>query len=142
MQTLEELRAQGFSVEPSGERALVLLPDSASSFVLLHAGEWVQVATCVLEETELDDDTARPALNEFLLRVHARYLGCRFAYDEDGSLVMATDIYPENLAADHLANVVIQMDFVVSALLPLIRSTQSSKKVPSESELDRAFERS
>lgn len=139
---LQELRSRGFSIERDGDRVLVTLADSASVFVLLRADDWVQVASCIVGDDEIDASADTHALNEFLLHVHGRYLGCRFGYDEDGSLVMMSDVYPECLDAGHLANVMTQMDYVAGALLPVIRAACVSGELPSDSEVDRAFERS
>lgn len=135
----EQLRERGCAVERDSDRALVTSEESGSSWVLLSAGNWIQVAASVLDREEVSDEANRVALNEFLMRVHARYLGCRFGFDEDGALVVMSDVYPENVQAAHLIDVMNQMDSVTGALLPLLRAAICSGQVPSDSEVDRAF---
>lgn len=135
----EQLREHGCTVERDNQRALVTLEESGSTWVLLSAGDWIQVAASVLDCDELGEEGGRAALNEFIMRVHARYLGCRFGFDEDGALVVMSDVYPENIRAAHLLDVMNQMDSVAGALLPLLHAAILSGQVPAESEIDRAF---
>ena len=91
-------------------------------------------------QEEVARSADRQVLNEFLLRLHGRYLGCRLGYDTDGALVMMTDIYPGILAAQHVVDVMRQMDAVAGKLLPLLRSVVDSGELPAEPDVDAAFQ--
>ncbi len=135
----EQLRQLGCNVMREDERALVTRDDVASSWVILCAQDWIQIASVVLEHDELAEEASRDVLNEFVMQIHARYLGCRFGYDDDGALVIMSDVYPEDIHATHLVNVMLQMDAVARALLPLLRTALESGELPSDREVDRAF---
>jgi hypothetical protein len=78
-------------------------------------------------------------LGEFILTLHGRYLGCRLGYDEDGSLAIMADIYPDTASPKHVVAVIRQLDFVANTILPLIRNTLETGESPDSSVVDQAF---
>ncbi len=136
---IAELRALDCDVESTEDGLFVTLHDSASTFMVLQSDEWIQIASGVVELEELESSTGLVVLYQFLLGLQGRYLGCRFAVDDDSGLVVVSDVYPGNQSARHIVNVMAQLDGVCGALIPLIRSTLRTGEPPADSEVDAAF---
>ena len=130
---LKELAALGCEVDAEESRALVTPPDGTTSFVLLQAEEWIQVATLVVEENELRGSRGRARLGEFFLELHGRYLGCRFGYDEERALAIMTDVYPGNAKAKHIFAVMAELEYVATVVHPLIKSVLETDAIPPDS---------
>ena len=137
---LNEIVALGCAVDAEEEdRAVITLPDGASSFVLLRAEEWMQVATILVEPGELRGARGRSRLGEFFLELHGRYLGCRFGYDEDRALAIMTDVYPGHTKAKHIVAVMAHLEYVATVVRPLIMSVLETDAIPQDSAVDAAF---
>ena len=121
-------------------QAAVTIPNGETTFALLRGGDWLHIASALVEAEDLKGSVYRHALGELALRAHARLLGCRLGYDEDGSLVLQADLYPDTQEAAHVAIVLGQMDYVGSRLLPLVEHTLSTGAIPDDEMFDKAFE--
>jgi len=137
---LEDLQKDNFEImNKERQQAVIKLPDSDNVFIFLLSGDWLQVAAVLIENIELDKYLYRNLIGEIVLRIHSRYLGCRIGYDEDANLTIQNDIYPENQEGRHVAQVLWQMNYIGSAILPLIQETLLNGKFPNEEELDQSF---
>ena len=136
---IAELRELNCDVEPAEGGLFVRLHETASTFMVLQAGGWIQIASGIIEREEVEACARPVALYEFLLQLQGRYLGCRFALDDDSGLVIVSDIYPGTQGTTHLVNVMAQLDGVCGALSPLIRAAVRTGEVPPDSEVDAAF---
>lgn len=136
---IAELREFDCDVDLTEDGLFVGLHGSASTFMVLQADEWIQIASGILEPEEVDSCARPVVLYEFLLRLQGRYLGCRFTLDDDSGLVIVSDIYPGTQGTTHLVSVMAQLDGVCGALSPLIRSTLRTGEMPSDSDVDAAF---
>ena len=134
------LAAAGHDTEWHDDWALVTPPDGSFAFALQREGAWLQVVTNVLEPGDVKDAAHRNVLNELLLRVHGHFLGCRFGYVDDGSVDVAHDLYPGTATLEHVAPVMSHLDFVASALVPLMEAALAKGALPSDAAIDRAFE--
>ena len=129
----------GHGVTVEGEWALVQPLKCEYSFGLQYDDPWIHIVGIVVEAEHVTGAPHRAVLNEFLLQVHGRYLGCRFGYSDDGSLALMHDVYPGNATPAHIGRLLKQLDVTARALVPLMESALRDGIVPDADRVDRAF---
>lgn len=107
------------------DQAVVRSTELDATFVLTRAGEWVQAEQTLLERDALTDN-ARLAAAELALRIHSRFLGCRFAFDDDGSLKAVVDVFP-GTSVPHLIVMLSQLAYIASTILPLFEEVREDE---------------
>lgn len=136
---LDGLEAHDFrTLFLDGVQAGVQTPGGHATVAMTAADDWVQVSQTLIESETLDASPHAAAVYELALRLHARFLGCRFGLDEDRSLAIQYDVYPD-AAADHVAAAINQLMYVAAAALPLFIRALAQGRV-ADDDIDRAFE--
>jgi hypothetical protein len=137
---VEELEKDGFRVlHVEQSQAVVEIPESDSVFVLLHSEEWLQIAAVLLDRDAIQKSANEDALGRAVLRIHSRFLGCRFGYDEDSSLAIQRDIYPDNQNVPHIKTVIEQLDYIANSVLPLFQEALATGAFLDEGQINSVF---
>lgn len=99
------------------DQAVIRAREYGATFVLTAAGDWIQVSQALLDGDEIEDQV-RPMAADLALRIQGRFLGCRFAWDEDGALSALLDLFP-GTPIEVVTRALAQLSYVASATLPL-----------------------
>lgn len=105
-------------------------------FDIFEVGGWVQVGTVIFDDEELEKYDYKEELTEFVLTLNSRCLGCRFALEPDGSLLLVEDIQLEKIDADTINNAIDAISFVDYVFYEMIVETGRLGVPPSEDEID------
>ena len=137
---LEGLQTLGCGVQREGGAVFVSLPDDFAEFVLDWQGDWLYLGTTFLTPEEFGDSEFTGRLDRFLLELQDRSLGCHFAYDRNGFLMLGSELHRNHLAEprDVLASME-QIAYVLEACLPYCDEVLQTGQIPLDAEMDRAF---
>lgn len=105
-------------------------------FDIYELGGWIQVGSVILYEDELDDMPFRADVMEFVLTLNSRSLGCRFAFEPDGDLLIVEDIPLEKLDGNSIREAIDAISYVDYVFYDLILETGRSGVPPTEDEID------
>ena len=109
------------------------------TFDVFEVGGWVQVGTILLSDVEMEELPYREEMNEFLLVLNSRCLGCRFALDTEGALLIVDDIPLDVLNEDMINESIDAIAFVDYVFYTLILETAKSGVAPTEEEIDQVL---
>lgn len=133
---LGTLTGQSYSILHEERDQAVVRSSDNSTFIVSCVGDWIRVAQTLLEEDEFAPQF-RNQIAELALRIQSRFIGCRFAFDDDGSLDVVIDLLadtPEEMVGVALD----QLAYVGSATLPLFVEVESGQ-VAADERIDLAF---
>lgn len=134
---LTDLRTHRFeTVDYEHDQAVIRQTPEDVTFVLTHSDEWVQAAQTLLDAPAFAK--RRLAICELAMRIHGRFLGVRFGFDEDEALVVQYDIYPD-MSAEHVAFALGQLAYVATTTLPLFEECVNSEHAITDDRVDFAF---
>jgi hypothetical protein len=105
-------------------------------FDIFEIGGWVQVGLALLAEDELDEVVYREDVDRFLLELNSRCLGCRFAFDPEGVLLIVEDIPLDQVDEHRINESLDSISFVAYVFYDLIIETGRSGIAPSDEEVD------
>lgn len=115
---VDALTRLGFGVlHLEDNQAVVRSDEIGATFVVSASGEWLQAAQTLIDGEDMVDDS-RSSIADLGMRINSRFLGCRFAFDNDGSLSAIVDIYPGS-SAEHGRIALAQLAYVAHAAMPL-----------------------
>lgn len=136
-QLLLDLQERGYeTIDVESERAVIRNTEYGLVYVLTSGDEWVQAMQMMFDASQLQSPCRDSALT-LALRLHSRFLGCRFGFDDEGNLAVQYDIYPE-MTAHHIASALGQVHYVGSRSYPLFEEVLAGTAVDEE-RIDRAF---
>jgi hypothetical protein len=135
-----DLAASGYDVRIQPRRTTVTGADLTLLFNLLPKGDWLQVAAVIVEMNEIDDLQYLSKLDEFLMRLHKRYLGCRFGYHGGETLCIIYDVDPDSGTRSQVSQVITQLNWVAPVVLPLMKQVLHEGVIPGDDAIDVAFE--
>ena len=137
-QLLTGLKRLGYEVtEADAEQAVIRNIEHDATYVLTGSESWVSAMQMLLEADELHGSEHATAVYRFALDLHGRYLGCRFGFDEDKSLCVQYDIYPD-MTPEHVAQALIQLSYIAVTTVPLFQTVLAGGVVDDRL-IDRAF---
>lgn len=105
-------------------------------FDIYEVGGWIQVGAAILNEEELDDMPFKADVMDFVLTLNSRCLGCRFALEPDGALLIVEDIPMDKLNEISVREAIDAISYVDYVFYDLILETGRSGVPPSEDEID------
>lgn len=132
-----ELTELGYGTKQVKERLEVYDRLEGIRFDLQEAGEFLQIRTVLLAGNQLEKYPHAAAVDQFVMRLHARPLGCRLATGVDGELTLIADLYAEHQDVDHVDNVFSKMHIFLFTFLEVIKRVGRNGKIPSVSEIDK-----
>lgn len=133
---LKALTDNGFEViHQEVDQAVVRQTEDLFVAALTASDAWVQASQTLLESPEFAD--RRAAVATLAMRIHGRFLGCRFGFEDDGNLVAQYDVYPGE-SERQLATALEQMAYVAAYTLPLFKDCAAGVAVDDD-RIDMAF---
>jgi hypothetical protein len=124
-QLLAGLATHGFTtILNRGEDAVVRDADG-EEFALFASDQWVQAGQKLVDAEALRASLHASDAHQLALRLNSRFLGCRFALDDEENLCVLYDVYPD-LAIEHVARALKQLAAVARTSLPLFEEVLGS----------------
>jgi len=137
-QLLSGLKPLGFEVtEADAEQAVIRNIEQDATFVLTGGDSWVSAMQMLVDAPDLHGSDNAAAVFRFAMELHSRYLGCRFGFDEDKSLCVQYDIYPD-MTPEHVAQALTQMSYIAVTTVPLFETVLAGGVVDDRL-IDRSF---
>jgi len=110
--------------------------DNGQIFEIFEIGGWIQVGSNILSEEELDCYDYIDEIKDFVLNLNSRCLGCRFALEPDGTLLLVEDIPVEQLTIEKIYQAIDAISYVDYMFFDFIIQTGKIGLAPSEDEVD------
>lgn len=129
---------EGYRAQVWEEDALLLETQEANSITVRAEGRWRVAMILVATRQELAAPGARSRVAKLVLRLHSRFLGCRFGDESGGNLVASVDLYPD-LRPEQILSRLAQLEDVAATTVELLERAVSGAEV-TEDEVDEAFE--
>ncbi len=126
-------------LEQSEDCVLVSVPDIDGILCLSPGDYFVHVSAVLLPTEDIAAFGHCSAIAEFALRLHTRALGCRFAFNEKGSMEVTEDIEPAMQTTELTMLVFNQLGWVANAVEPLFDSILATGCIPLDVEVEAAF---
>ncbi len=130
-------KAEGYRVQVWEQDALLLETGEANTITLRAEGPWRVAMILVATAEELAAPGARARVAELALRLHSRYLGCRFGDESGGNLVASVDLYPD-LRSEQIMTRLAQLEDVAATAVELFERVVAGTEV-TEDDVDEAF---
>lgn len=105
-------------------------------FDIFEVGGWVQVGSIIVSVQQMDSFDYIEEVKDFVLGLNSRCLGCRFALEPDGSLLLVEDIPIENVTDLKLNQAIDAISYVDYVFFDLICETGRVGLAPTEDEVD------
>jgi len=126
-------------VEKSSEATYSFSPSWTDEEFEIRVDEaWGRVGQCIYSTRDIPEEI-RQELWVFLLLYNNRYLGCRVAMDDEGNIVLVSDVYPHQLFENFVFEIISSMIVVGDALVTLVGQAARTGIIPGEADVDRAF---
>ena len=98
------------------------------TYLLTASDGWIQAMQTLVEAGVLESSPYMHQALHLALRLHARFLGCRFGFDEDNNLAVQYDIYPD-MTTEHVLLALGQLYYVGSSTFVLFEEVFGGKTV-------------
>lgn len=139
--SLKDLKAEltelGYGTKQVKEHLEVYDRLEGIRFDLQEAGEYLQIRTTLLPVNQLEKYPHRAAMDEFVMRLHTRPLGCRLATAVNGEVILVEDLYPDHQDVDHIDNVFSKVHIFTFTFLEVLKKVGRTGKIPSVAEIDK-----
>jgi len=105
-------------------------------FDIFEVGGWVQIGSIIISNQEMDNFYYVEEVKDFVLNLNSRCLGCRFAIEPDGSLLLVEDIPIEIVTEQKLNQAIDAISYVDYVFFDFICETGKAGLAPTEDEVD------